>query len=75
MVSESSGPTHSKVDGGNSMKGFLLLGAFLALDGLTSTFQEKLFKDIQSRVKLVWLSMRVILGDCRCNLVLQYLIL
>ncbi|CAE6949472.1 slc35b2, partial [Symbiodinium natans] len=39
------GPTHSKVDAGNSFKGFLLLGCFLALDGLTSTFQEKLFKE------------------------------
>ena len=28
-----------------TLKGFLLLGGFLALDGLTSTFQEKLFKD------------------------------
>ena len=26
------------------LQGFLLLGGFLALDGLTSTFQEKLFK-------------------------------
>ena len=39
------GPTHSKLDAGNSFKGFLLLGCFLALDGLTSTFQEKLFKE------------------------------
>ncbi|CAE7240898.1 slc35b2 [Symbiodinium sp. KB8] len=39
------GPTHSKVDASNSFKGFLLLGCFLALDGLTSTFQEKLFKE------------------------------
>ncbi|CAJ1367317.1 unnamed protein product [Effrenium voratum] len=39
------GPTHSKVDSANSFKGFLLLGGFLALDGLTSTFQEKLFKE------------------------------
>ncbi|CAE7325109.1 slc35b2 [Symbiodinium sp. KB8] len=39
------GPTHSKVDANNSFKGFLLLGGFLALDGLTSTFQEKLFKE------------------------------
>eukprot|EP00439_Symbiodinium_sp_Y106_P063865 s305_g9.t4 len=39
------GPTHSKVDATNSLKGFLLLGCFLALDGLTSTFQEKLFKE------------------------------
>jgi len=42
------GPTHSKVDASNSMKGFLLLGGFLALDGLTSTFQEKLFKEHQT---------------------------
>ena len=34
-----------QVDASNSFKGFLLLGCFLALDGLTSTFQEKLFKD------------------------------
>lgn len=39
------GPTKSKVDSGNSFKGFLFLGAFLLLDGLTSTLQEKLFKD------------------------------
>lgn len=42
------GPIHSKVDATNSMKGFLLLGGFLALDGLTSTFQEKLFKEHQT---------------------------
>ncbi|CAJ1409196.1 unnamed protein product [Effrenium voratum] len=42
------GPTHSKVDTGNSFKGFVLLGGFLALDGLTSTFQEKLFKEHQT---------------------------
>jgi adenosine 3'-phospho 5'-phosphosulfate transporter B2 len=30
---------------GNSVYGLLLLGAFLACDGFTSTFQEKLFKD------------------------------
>ncbi|CAK9038533.1 unnamed protein product [Durusdinium trenchii] len=39
------GPTHSKVNSANSMKGFMLLGGFLVLDGLTSTFQEKLFKE------------------------------
>ncbi|CAE7340805.1 slc35b2 [Symbiodinium natans] len=39
------GPTHSRVDANNSFKGFVLLGGFLALDGLTSTFQEKLFKE------------------------------
>eukprot|EP00913_Durusdinium_trenchii_P000643 g596.t1 len=42
------GPTNSKVDSGNSMWGFVLLGGFLALDGLTSTFQEKLFKEHQT---------------------------
>jgi len=30
---------------GNSMHGLLLLAAFLLLDGFTSTFQEKLFKE------------------------------
>merc|ERR1719382_1700184 len=30
---------------GNSYKGILLLVAFLLLDGFTSTFQEKLFKE------------------------------
>jgi len=39
------GPTASKTDAGNSLKGFLFLGGFLALDGLTSTLQEKLFKE------------------------------
>jgi len=39
------GPTSSKVDSGSSFKGFLLLGAFLLLDGLTSTLQEKMFKE------------------------------
>lgn len=39
------GPTTSKVDSGSSFKGFALLGAFLVLDGLTSTLQEKLFKE------------------------------
>lgn len=42
------GPTASKVDSGSSIKGFMLLGGFLALDGLTSTFQEKLFKEHQT---------------------------
>merc|ERR1712187_855134 len=32
-------------DGGSSTYGLLLLGGFLALDGFTSTFQEKLFKE------------------------------
>jgi len=39
------GPTASPNDTGNSMKGFVFLLAFLALDGLTSTMQEKLFKE------------------------------
>lgn len=39
------GPTSSKVASGNSMKGFALMGAFLVMDGLTSTLQEKLFKE------------------------------
>merc|ERR1740138_1964945 len=32
-------------DGGNHIKGLILLVGFLALDGLTSTMQEKLFKE------------------------------
>jgi len=39
------GPTASKTDAGNSLKGFFFLGGFLMLDGLTSTLQEKLFKE------------------------------
>merc|ERR1719414_2127686 len=39
------GPTKSSTDKGSSFKGLLLLLAFLALDGLTSTMQEKLFKE------------------------------
>jgi len=39
------GPTASPGERGNSTKGFVLLFAFLALDGLTSTLQEKLFKE------------------------------
>merc|ERR550537_762654 len=39
------GPISSHGDGGSSTKGLLLLAAFLALDGFTSTFQEKLFKE------------------------------
>jgi len=39
------GPTESKTDAGSSFYGFVFLFAFLALDGLTSTLQEKLFKD------------------------------
>jgi len=41
------GPTSSPSDAGNSVKGFVLLLAFLALDGLTSTMQERLFKEHQ----------------------------
>jgi len=39
------GPTASPNDKGNSIYGMLLLVMFLACDGLTSTFQEKLFKE------------------------------
>jgi len=39
------GPTTSPGDTGNSSKGFIWLLAFLCLDGLTSTMQEKLFKE------------------------------
>jgi len=39
------GPTASPGDGGNSIKGFVYLLCFLGLDGLTSTMQEKLFKE------------------------------
>jgi len=39
------GPTDSKSSTGSSFKGFAYLFAFLALDGLTSTLQEKLFKE------------------------------
>jgi len=39
------GPTASPNDQGNSVRGLLMLVAFLALDGLTSTMQEKLFKE------------------------------
>jgi len=42
------GPTASPGDDGNSTKGFVILLAFLALDGLTSTMQEKLFKEHQT---------------------------
>merc|ERR1719498_2244646 len=40
-----SGPLASPNDNSNSIYGMLLLLAFLAFDGLTSTFQEKLFKE------------------------------
>jgi len=39
------GPVSSKASSGNSAVGFLLLLAFLVLDGFTSTMQEKLFKE------------------------------
>merc|ERR1719353_353352 len=39
------GPTTSPGDRGNSFYGMALLVMFLAFDGLTSTFQEKLFKE------------------------------
>merc|ERR1719440_964358 len=39
------GPISSHDDAGNSSYGLMLLGGFLALDGFTSTFQEKLFKE------------------------------
>jgi adenosine 3'-phospho 5'-phosphosulfate transporter B2 len=39
------GPVSSKSSTGNSTFGFVLLLAFLGLDGLTSTMQEKLFKE------------------------------
>jgi adenosine 3'-phospho 5'-phosphosulfate transporter B2 len=40
-----SGPVSSKTSTGNSATGFLLLLAFLGLDGFTSTMQEKLFRE------------------------------
>merc|ERR1719443_2415106 len=39
------GPMSSPNDQGNSIYGLLLLLGFLACDGLTSTMQEKLFKE------------------------------
>merc|ERR1719478_948627 len=39
------GPISSHSSAGTSTHGLMLLGAFLALDGFTSTFQEKLFKE------------------------------
>merc|ERR1719183_3219484 len=39
------GPISSHGDAATSTHGLLLLGGFLALDGFTSTFQEKLFKE------------------------------
>merc|ERR1719442_308248 len=39
------GPISSSDDESSSVYGLLLLGGFLLLDGFTSTFQEKLFKE------------------------------
>merc|ERR1719445_2094052 len=39
------GPISSTDDESSSVYGLLLLGGFLLLDGFTSTFQEKLFKE------------------------------
>merc|ERR1740117_2149258 len=39
------GPISSGSSAGTSTHGLMLLGGFLALDGFTSTFQEKLFKE------------------------------
>jgi len=39
------GPISSQGSGGNSTYGLILLAGFLLLDGFTSTFQEKLFKE------------------------------
>lgn len=39
------GPIASHSTTGNSSRGLLLLAGFLVLDGFTSTFQEKLFKE------------------------------
>jgi len=39
------GPISAASDTGNSSHGLALLAGFLALDGFTSTFQEKLFKE------------------------------
>jgi len=39
------GPISSHDDTGSSSYGLMLLAGFLALDGFTSTFQEKLFKE------------------------------
>eukprot|EP00930_Biecheleria_cincta_P056628 TRINITY_DN42707_c0_g1_i1.p1 TRINITY_DN42707_c0_g1~~TRINITY_DN42707_c0_g1_i1.p1 ORF type:complete len:364 (-),score=51.21 TRINITY_DN42707_c0_g1_i1:82-1173(-) len=44
-----SGPTASRISTeSSSFYGFLCLGLFLVLDGLTSTIQEKLFKEYQT---------------------------
>lgn len=39
------GPTEAKMEGASTSKGLALLLGFLALDGMTSTVQEKLFKE------------------------------
>merc|ERR1719410_2831811 len=39
------GPMASESSQGNSLRGLLFLGAFLVFDGITSTMQEKLFKE------------------------------
>eukprot|EP00401_Gymnodinium_catenatum_P007966 CAMPEP_0117475742 /NCGR_PEP_ID=MMETSP0784-20121206/9953_1 /TAXON_ID=39447 /ORGANISM="" /LENGTH=312 /DNA_ID=CAMNT_0005270001 /DNA_START=122 /DNA_END=1060 /DNA_ORIENTATION=- len=39
------GPITNNTDTGSSAKGLLYLAAFLALDGFTSTFQERLFQE------------------------------
>lgn len=39
------GPTESSTDTANNFTGFLWMFGYLALDGLTSTMQEKLFKE------------------------------
>merc|ERR1719281_1887857 len=39
------GPIASHGDSGSSTYGLMLLAGFLFLDGFTSTFQEKLFKE------------------------------
>jgi len=53
------GPTESSSGTGNSMRGFLFLGAFLVLDGLTSTMQEKLFKEhkVSKYNQMMWVNL------------------
>jgi len=54
--------TSSSSEDSNSYYGFLLLAAFLALDGFTSTMQEKLFKDHATTKynQMLWVN----LGSC-----------
>merc|ERR1719215_378140 len=53
-------------EGANSTYGLMLLGLFLALDGFTSTFQEKLFKDhITSKYNQM---LYINLGSCAISL-------